>query len=604
MRQRLTFFRTLIAATILILLSSTLPVLAEVSVQASLSQHKFSIDRAAQLTITISGGSSSAEIQMPKINNVRFLSRGQSTQISMVNGSYSSSLTKSYLVQAMQPGTFTIPPITVTDDGKTYTTVPITFEVTAAGTQSNNRSSNEKTRVGDIAFLRIALHGEHFTGEIVPVTIKAYFSENYQFRQIDRPTLKGDGVVMSKLPEEPEQTRESLGGKPYNVISWDTALSGIKTGNHPISFALNCSLLIAQKRRALSPFGGGSLFDDPFFNNIFGGYQPKPITLISDELSFNVTPIPTKGQPANFSGAIGDFSMQVKVAPISVEVGEPLTLTIDITGEGNFDRVDAPSFPKSPLWKTYAPTAEFNRQNTIFSGTKKFEQAIVAKSDQAEHIPSLSFSYFDPRKHKYKTISSGEIPIEVQKSNAPVKQQPVVMPQNQQLSKNIVSPVAETKGLAPIYLKTGSFHKKIVPLFQKTWFITLSLCCFLILLALVLLKIRLRSINKHPEIRQKRQALQVLAKDLQTVEQAKKSGDNLVFLLACRTTIQNTLGYIWKIEPTAISLEDIRARLQHNSTLLKIFNAAGQAAYGGEILSDKQMQNYSTTLKKELENLL
>jgi len=605
MLKRFTFFHTMVVGLMILLgIFTVIPARAEVSVKASLSHHSFPVNRAAQLSITIRGNSSSATIQLPEVKNVTFHNRGQSTQVNMINGNYSSSLTKNYLVQAAEPGKYTIPPIRVNDGGKTFSTKAINFEATPAGTQINNSEGSGKTTVNDIAFIRITQNGNHFPGEMVPVTIKAYFSEKYRFSQIDRPVLKGDGVVMSPLPEEPEQTRESLGGSSYNVISWETALSGIKTGKHPISFTLDCSLLIAQQRRSLSPFGGSSLFDDSFFDNFLGGYQRKPITLTSGELSFNVIPIPSKDQPADFSGAIGDFTMQVRVTPIKVEVGEPLTLTIDISGMGNFDRVNAPSFPKSPLWKTYAPTAEFTKQSNIFSGTKKFEQAVIAKTDKARNIPSLSFSYFNPHKRKFFTINSGVIPIEVQQSNQPAQKQPVVSaPQRQQLTP-ASPPDAKITGLAPIHLKTGSFHRKIVPLFQKSWFIVLSALCFLILLALIFLRMRLNDINKNPQIHKKRRALELLEKDLHSVEQAKASGDSLAFLMACRTTIQNMLGFIWQTEPTAISLTDIRDRLQSDSGLITLFEAAGQAAYGGETLSDQQMQNYSTTLKTDLENLL
>ena len=611
MLKHFTFFHTTIVGFLVLFgILTVLPARAEVSVEASLSHHSFPVDRAAQLSITIRGNSSSATIQLPDVKNVTFHNRGQSSQVNMINGNYSSSLTKNYLVQAAKPGKYTIAPIRVNDGGKTFSTEAINFEATPAGTKASSGTSNGKTTLNDIAFIRIEQSGNHFTGEMVPVIIKAYFSEQYRFSLIEheRPVLRGDGVVMSPLPEKPDQTRESLDGSQYNVISWKTALSGVKTGKHPLSFTLNSSLLIARQRRSLSPFGGSSLFDDSLFNNFLGGYQRKPITLTSGELSFNVIPIPSENQPADFSGAIGDFTMQVKVTPVEVEIGEPLTLTIDISGKGNFDRVNTPSFPKSPQWKTYAPTADFTKQGNIFSGTKKFEQAVIAKTDTVRNIPSLSFSFFNPHKRKFITINSGEIPIEVKHSNqpVPVQKQPVVsVPQHQQQIKTATSPpVAKISGLAPIHLKTGSFHQKIVPLFQKSWFIALSLLCFLVLIALIFLRIRLSNISKNPEIREKQLALQLLTKDLHSVEQAEASGDSLAFLMACRTTIQNMLGFIWQTEPTAISLADIRDRLQSNSGLITLFEAAGQAAYGGETLSDKQMQKYSTTLKTELENLL
>ncbi len=580
---------------------------AGVTIQALLSHHTFSLDRAAQLTITLTGAPDSTTIELPKIKNIRFHRRGQSTQITMVNGSYSSSISRNYLVQALKPGKYTIPPITATSGNNKYTTQPISFTVTAVGGTTSKNNGNATGKDNRIAFLRITKTATHYTGEIVPITIKAYFSENYQFNQIELPLLKGDGVVMAQLPEEPEQTREQLAGRSYNVLKWHTTLSGIKIGRHPIIFTLNCTQLIAQQRRSLSPFRGRSLFDDPFFDNFLGGYQRKKITLTSKKTIFDVIPLPVEDQPLNFSGAIGDFTMQVKITPISVEVGEPLTLSIDISGQGNFDRVNAPTFPKNPYWKTYTPTSTFSRRGNTYSGTKSFEQAVVAKTERATTIPSLSFSYFDPRQHKYITVDSGEIPIHVQKSSrATVVQNTQVTTQKQPSSTSIANTSIEKKaeGLAALHLEIGPFYHEIVPLFQKSWFILLLSVCTAIFLVLIVITLQLKKLDNHPEIRLKKKVSTLLKNDLATVEKLKNSGDNLSFLLACRKTIQNQLGCKWDMAPSAISLEDIRARLHHNSPLLEIFAAADHGAYGGAKLTDKQVQVYCTTLRSELESLL
>jgi len=104
---------------------------AEPTVSASLKPDQFSVDTGGILTITIAG-SRSADIHLPMIAGLRIQGRGRSSQVQMINGSVSSSLSSTYVIQADTPGKYTIPPITVSVDGSTLTTRPITFEVTPA----------------------------------------------------------------------------------------------------------------------------------------------------------------------------------------------------------------------------------------------------------------------------------------------------------------------------------------------------------------------------------------------------------------------------------------------------------------------------------------
>jgi len=265
----------------------SLPARAEVSVEASLSSHSFPVDSAAKLTITVTG-TRSAEIKMKEIDGLQFHSQGQSSRINIINGSYSSAISNLYLIQPLQPGTYTIPPISIITGKATVQTEPITFEVTAIGQGHQSSKQNKNTSAGenDVAFILVSEIDRHYTGEIVPLRIKAYFNRKYQWAPISSPpALKADGVVMSPLSNEPEQSQEQLKGVIYHVLSWNTTLSGIKAGRHPVLFELDATLLLRQQQRSRSPFGG-SPFNDSFFDNFFGGLQRKPIQVTSPELHF------------------------------------------------------------------------------------------------------------------------------------------------------------------------------------------------------------------------------------------------------------------------------------------------------------------------------
>ena len=614
MRQKILFFQPLIFLIILALCTfgpCASQAYAEVTVDATLSHLSFPQDRAARLTITVSGTSDEANIEFPEIDNIQLQFNGQFTQNKIINfTSVSSSISYNYRVQAVKPGKYSIPSIKVIAEGKPYSTKPIDFQVTPAGVQPRAYSGTNSQTANEIAFIRISEKtGSHYPGEIVPLTIKAYFNQAYRADINSLPSLNGDGVVMSQLQDKPQQTEESVNGRKYHVLIWETSLSGIKVGEHPIHFSLDATLLIPQKRRSLSSFGGNSLFDDSFLNDsFFGSHQRKPIVSVSPEVVFTVLPLPTDNQPADFTGAIGDFHLKVSATPVDIEIGEPLTLTMEIFGTGNFDRVEAPIFPDSPDWKTYAPTSNFSEQGRSYAGTKVFEQAVVVRSGAVSEIPSLSFSYFDPGKKRYVTKTSKAVTLHLKRpatqavAQLPQSVQPMTTQHQQPTTQ--AAPAPTIVGLAPLSLETGKFEERIVPLFRSSWLIAICSLCVLFLIGLSILRIRQRNIEKHPEIQLKRQKRLLLESDLKKVEQAQSVGDGPAFLSFGRTAIQNQLGLLWNIEPAALCLADINGRLKADSHLLEIFRAAEEAAYGGATLTDKKMQDYLVTLKTELEDLL
>jgi hypothetical protein len=585
----------------------SLPARAEISVKASLSSQSFPVDSAAKLTITVTGARS-AEIEIKEIDGLQFHDRGQSSRINIINGNYSSSISSSYIVQPLQPGTYTIPPISITAGKETVQTEPITFKVTGIGqgSQSNNQNTNTSAGKNNIAFILVSEIGRHYTGEIVPLKIKAYFNRKYRWEPISSPpALKADGVVMSPLSNEPEQNQEQLKGVIYHVLSWDTNLSGIKAGRHPVLFELDATLLL-QQQRTRSPFGGNSPFGDSIFDSVFGGLQRKPIQLISPELHFEAAELPEKGRPENFSGAIGDFQLTVSASPKQVEIGEPITLTMEIAGKGNFDRVEPPRFPSTPDWKTYSPSTEYSSQETYPFGKKQFEQAVVAKNSSLKQIPSLSFSYFDPEKESYITVASAPIAVNIAEPDSSVTPQQqltatAVKPQSAQPASEAVESI---KGLAPLHLETGTLYQSIMPLYKKTWFLAAVGCCLLLLLFVFFFKLRISNLEKHPELQLQKRRQELLTGDLAKLSQARDSGDGSLFLALCRHSIQQQLGLLWQVEGTAISLADIKNRLGDTTDLIEIFAVAEQAAYGTSQLSSETMQIYFEQLKRELEELI
>ncbi len=92
--------------------------------------------------------------------------------------------------------------------------------------------------------------------------------------------------------------------------------------------------------------------------------------------------------------------------------------------------------------------------------------------------------------------------------------------------------------------------------------------------------------------------------DLAKLSQARDSGDGFLFLALCRQSIQQQLGLLWNVEGAAISLTGIKNRLDSQTPLIEIFQAAEQSAYSTTALPIETMRIYFGQIKKELEELI
>ncbi len=610
-------YGTCFLTLVLILSLAASPAQAAVQVSASISAPEFPLDRGVMFTITVTGAGS-FEAQMPEVEGLVFSKRGQSSSREFVNGNYSASFSAMYIVEALHEGEFTIPAIPVLASGETLLTSPVTVKVTAPrtavasslGQNPGTSSSTARLRSGDaasVAFMRVSpVREKSYSGEIVPVQIKVYFREGIKANLNSLPQLQGEGFVLQQLDREPAQSREIVNNTPYTVLTWESALSGIKEGIHKISFEIEATLLLRQRvRQPRHPF-----MDDSFFDSFFGSYQEKEVKIASPIFDMSVLSLPDQGKPENFSGAIGSFSLDVTARPREIALGDPITLVMTVSGKGNFDRVRAPQLTDSKGWKTYTPSSEFLKDGGSGSGKKVFEQALVAKDPTLKAVPVVEFSYFDPVAASYKTLSTKPIPLRIEGHGSgtppPVsvssqkKEQSGSQVQQEDAAVVVNPPLA---ALAPLKRDGGEPNQNLTPLYGRKWFQILAILIFVGLIVAIILRVRSARFAANPVL-QRRQAMKhILALRLTEIDKSLAEGDVRGFLLSCRQAIQEQYGLLWKTEAGAITSADLQSRLPSDSVLITVFKAADESVYGGQLLSHERMEELAHGVKKELEGL-
>ncbi len=136
-------------------------------------------------------------------------------------------------------------------------------------------------------------------------------------------------------------------------------------------------------------------------------------------VSVESLPLPTQNQPANFTGAVGNFTMTATAGPTTVTVGDPITVRVQISGRG---ALDALTLPPQDAWhdfKTYPPTTKLDTSDQFgFQGTKTFEQIISPQNSDVHELPALTFSFFNPDDGQYHTLTQPAVPLVVKAAGA------------------------------------------------------------------------------------------------------------------------------------------------------------------------------------------
>jgi len=142
--------------------------------------------------------------------------------------------------------------------------------------------------------------------------------------------------------------------------------------------------------------------------------------------TIKVKPLPSKGRPQNFSGAVGKFKMSAEISDTEVNTDGSLNLRIRIEGRGNIKLVDLPKveFPKA--FEVFDPEIKESNSTSSsgMSGYKQINYLLVPRYKGSYTIEPITFSYFDPDREKYVRLESEafEIKVDGQGSSMPYAQ--------------------------------------------------------------------------------------------------------------------------------------------------------------------------------------
>lgn len=376
---------------------------AQVRFEAKASKQKLGVNE--RLRVDFEMNQDGDNFKPPSFNGFTVVGGpNQAVSNSWINGKRTYSKTYSYFLAPTARGKFTIGQAEITVDGEVYKTSPIQVEVTAAVDQPTDGDNTEFVASENLHLVAEISNASPYLNEAITVVYKLYVSPRVSvsnWREMDSPVYSdfwSQNIDIRQLKIESGQYQ----GEPYRyVVLRKTILYPQKTGELEIEpLTLSVSVDVPSDKR---DFFGGRL------------YTTVEKTVAAGKRTINVKPLPEEGKPADFTGAVGNFDFKVTPSRTELAATESMNVQVQVSGNGNLKLFELPELEVPQSLEKYEPERTENVRTDLngTQGSLTNNYTIVPTRKGEFEIPPSRFSYFDLKSESYKTITSGEIVLDV-----------------------------------------------------------------------------------------------------------------------------------------------------------------------------------------------
>ena len=523
---------------LILLFLSFQAIIAQVQFEAKVSKQTLGLNERLRIDFTMNDDGDN--FIPPNFEGFKIVA-GPSQQVSQswINGKSSFNKTYSYFLLPMQKGALVIRQASIDIRGQIYKTSPIRITVTAAVEQPRDPNDTQVNADQSLHLVAEISKTNPYLNEPITVVYKIYFSYNIgitNWRELDKPKYNdfwSQNIDIKQLVAE----EGKYNGEKYRFVTLrKTVLYPQKSGKLVIEpLSLDVDVQLPSNRRNI--FGQVLLVED--HKRVSAGAK-----------TINVKALPEAGKPADFSGAVGQFTFKVTPSKTNLKSGESLDLEVSVIGTGNLKLFSLPKPIVPTALEMYDPVHNEQVSTPLSGMTGKISDkyAIIPQYKGKYPIKPLVFTYFDLGSSSYKTITSPEIMVNVLEGpNA---------------SDNSVATTSETKKSVLssaqfkfIKLKTELTSIKQSDFYGSTLFYFLSVLPFLCIPVIVLFKKKKEAIDGDVTGNKIKLSNKLAKKYLS--EAQKEIGNKEPFYIALEKAMHNFLKAKINIETSEMSKEKI-----------------------------------------------
>jgi hypothetical protein len=294
-----------------------------------------------------------------------------------------------YVLTTDQTGMFTLPPFEARLRDATIRSRPLKIVVSGARPGSNGAPTVvARARIDtslDVNFRALTEPETVYVGQQANYEVAVFLNETVRDRLRRNPTFfppDMQAMLAYDLPPvSGDPPKRKVGTRCFDALVYQRALFPLVPGRFVIA--------PAQLVYAL-----------PLSSSFFS--REESHELVTDSTILVAIDPPTSGRPPEYTGAVGDLAIASRLDSQRGRVGDPMLLTVRLSGVGNVKLFPAPKLDIP--WANLVRADERVRVDSAarkIRGSKEFDWVLTPKVAGEMDLPPIRYGYFNPETRRY-----------------------------------------------------------------------------------------------------------------------------------------------------------------------------------------------------------
>jgi hypothetical protein len=296
-----------------------------------------------------------------------------------------------YIVTTDRNGQYVIPPFEVRQGGTVARSRALPISIHGNG-HLNRPIVVARARVDtslDVRMRGLAAPETVYVGQQVNYEVAVFLNETVRDRLRRNPTFfppDMQSMLAYDLPSRGDSRRKLFESNCFDALVYQRALFPLMPGR----FAIPPAQLV---------------YSLPLSASFFSREETHELT--TDSTVIVALEPPTAGRPTDYGGAVGNVRVAARLDTVGSRVGDPMTLTVRVSGTGNVKLFPRPSLGLS--WANLVKGDERVDVDTTarrIAGAKEFDWVLTPKVAGELDLPPIRYSYFNPDTRRYETTAT------------------------------------------------------------------------------------------------------------------------------------------------------------------------------------------------------
>jgi hypothetical protein len=356
---------------------------------------------AVEISVAVSApGRAVPNILVPSLSPFDVLRSSAGPHISYDSrGSGSTTSEYHYLLTTDRVGAFTIPSFEARLGGSVARSRPIDIAVHAPTRRGMIPTVIARSRVDtslDVNFRALTLPETVFVGQQANYEVAVFLNSVVRDRLRRNPTFfppDMQSMLAYDMPVLINPPRRQVGSGCFDALVYQRALFPLMPGR----FAIPPAQLVYSLPLSASFFSREETHELQTDSTIIVAVEP-----------------PMTGRPADYNGAVGSLRVSAKLDTNATRVGDPLVLTVKVSGSGNVKLFPRPSV--GIAWGALVKGDERVRVDTAarrIGGTKEFDWVLTPKIAGELDVPPIRYPYFNPESRRYEVTATNPTHVRI-----------------------------------------------------------------------------------------------------------------------------------------------------------------------------------------------